>query len=236
MRLTLQSQTMEDVVVIRCRGRIVAGDEAEALQAELERQTQIPGTNLLTVKWVVLQLAGVDYIDSSGLGTLVRMFGVLRAAGGSLKLCQVSPLVLQVLQVTKLLNILPTHSSEEEAIEAFYDRSPAESIELSRTKIVCIDTSRDLLAYVRALLTSSGYEVHITSNLADAKSLVSAMQPKVVICGPGMLGLPTGEAVVEWFRQRPNIQILRLPSDFSTAEAGHAGMDLVNRVQSLLTT
>jgi hypothetical protein len=74
------------------------------------------------------------------------------------------------------------------------------------------------------------------SNLADAKSLVSAMQPKVVICGAGMLGLPTGEAVVEAFRQRPNVQILRLPADFSTAEAGQAGIDLVNRVRSLLTT
>ena len=236
MRLTLQSQTMEEVVVIRCRGRIVAGAETEALQVELERQTQIPGTNLLTVKWVVLQLAEVDYIDSSGLGTLVRMFGVLRAAGGGLKLCQVSPVVLQVLQVTKLLSILPTHSSEEEAIEAFYSRSPDQAVESSRTKIVCIDTSRDLLAYVRALLTSSGYEIHTASNLADAKSLVSAMKPKVVICGAGMLVLPTGEAVVEGFRQRPNLQVLCLPSDFSTADAGQAGTDLVNRVQSLLAT
>ena len=236
MRLTLQSQTTDEVVVIRCRGRIVAGAEAEALQVELERQTQIPGTNLLTVKWVVLQLAEVDYIDSSGLGTLVRLFNALRAAGGSLKLCQVSPLVLKVLQVTKLLSILPTHSSEEEAIEAFYSLSPNEAGGLSRTKIICMDTSGDLLAYVRALLASSGYEVHTASNLADAKSLVSAMQPKLVICGPGMLELPTGEAVVEGFRQRPNVQILRLPSDFSTAEAGQAGIDLVSRVQSLLTT
>jgi anti-anti-sigma factor len=236
MRLTLQSRTMEDVVVIRCRGRIVAGTEAEALQVELERQTQIPGTNLLTVKWVVLQLAEVDYIDSFGLGSLVRMSGVLRAAGGSLKLCQVSPFVLQVLQVTKLLSVLPTHSSEEEAIEAFYRRSPGEATELSRTMIVCIDTSRDLLAYVRAVLTSSGYDVHTASNLADAKVLVSAIRPKVVVCGAGILGLPTGEAAVEGFRQRPDVQILRLPSDFSTAEAGQAGMDLVNRVQSLLMT
>ena len=223
-------------MVIRCRGRIVAGTEVEALQVELEKQTQIPGTNLLTVQWVVLQLAEVDYIDSSGLGALVRMFNALRAAGGSLRLCQVSPLVLKVLQVTKLLSILPTHSSEQEAIEAFYGRSPHEAIALSRTKIVCIDTSRDLLAYVRALLASSGYEVHTASNLADAKRLVSAMQPKVVICGAGMLELPTGDAMVEGFRRRPNVQILHLPSNFSTTEAGQAGIDLVNRVQSMLTT
>jgi hypothetical protein len=44
MRLTLQSQTTEEVVVIRCRGRIVAGAEAEALQAELERQALLTGS------------------------------------------------------------------------------------------------------------------------------------------------------------------------------------------------
>jgi anti-anti-sigma factor len=75
MRLTLQSQKREDVVVIRCQGRIVAGAEVEALQLELEKQTKIPGTDFLAVKLVVLNLAEVNYIDSSGLGTLVRMLG-----------------------------------------------------------------------------------------------------------------------------------------------------------------
>ena len=75
MRLTLHSQLMEDVVVIRCQGRIVAGAEGDALQAELDKQTEIR-------KKVVVHLAEVNYIDSSGLGALVRAFGVLRAAGG----------------------------------------------------------------------------------------------------------------------------------------------------------
>ena len=229
MPLTLHSQLMEDVVVVRCQGRIVAGAEVDALQAELDKQTEI-------TKMVVLYLAEVDYVDSSGLGALVRALGVLRAAGGNLKLCQLSPSVLRVLQVTKLASILPTHESEREAIEAFYGQSPHEAIEWSRTRIVCIDTSRDLLAYVRALLTGSGYEVHTTWNLADAKSLMRAIKPHIVICGAGMMGLPTAAAALENFRQSsPNVQVLHLPPDFSTAEASQAGMDLVNRVQSLLT-
>jgi anti-sigma B factor antagonist len=221
---------MEDVVVIRCQGRIVAGAEGDALQAELDKQTEIR-------KKVVVHLAEVNYIDSSGLGALVRAFGVLRAAGGGLKLCQVSPFVLQVLEVTKLLSVLPTHSTETEAIEAFRKRAYHEAIEPSRTRIVCIDTSKDLLAYVRALLTGSGYEVHTAWNLADGKNLVSAMKPQMVICGAGILGLPMAAAALEKFRQSgPHIQVLNLPSDFSTAEAGQAGVDLVNHVQSLLTT
>jgi len=239
MRLTLHSRLMEDVVVIRCQGRIVAGAEVEALQAELEKQTKLPGTNFLIAKRVVLQLAEADYIDSSGVGALVRMFSVLRAAGGGLKLCQLSPFVLRVLEVTNMLSVFLTYSSEREAIEAFskVPRSTQEALGSSRTRIVCIDSSSDLLAYVSALFKSSGYEVFTTRRLGDAMTLVQATRPRVVICGPGMLALPTGEAALEKFRQSgPNVQILLLPSDFSTADAGQAGADLVNRVQSLLTT
>src|SRR5215831_6097828 len=170
MQLTLQSQLMEDVVVIRCQGRIVAGAEVEALQAELEKQTKIPGTNFLKTKRVVLQLAEADFIDSSGVGALVRMFGVLGAAGGGLKLCQLSPFVLRVLQITNLLSVFLTYSSEREAIEAFFKaaRSPQEALKSSRARIVCIDTSSDLLAYVSALFKSSGYDVFTTRHLGDA--------------------------------------------------------------------
>ena len=231
MQLTLDSSLVDDVVVVRCHGRIVAGAEIAALQAELDKQT-------VFVKMVVLHLADVDYIDSSGLGALVRALGVLRAAGGSLKLCQASPFVVQVLQVTKLLSILPSHASEAEAIEAFYERSPREGKESSSgTNIICVDTSKDLLAYLRALLTSSGYKVHTAWNLMDAKSLVSAIKPQLVICGGGMQGLPTAAAALDYFRERaPKAQILQLPPEFSAAEAGQAGEDLVNRVRSLLTT
>jgi anti-sigma B factor antagonist len=229
MRLTLQSQLLEHVVVIRCQGRIVAGAEVNALQAEMDKHTEIR-------KNVVLHLADVDYVDSSGLGALVRAYGTLRAAGGSLQLCHLSPTVLQVLEVTHLLGVLPIHSSESEAIEAFDRRSPEEHLGSSRPGILCIDSSKDLLAYLRALLTNSGYEVHTAWNLADARQLVGAMKPKLLICGAGILEMPAAAAAIERFSQSgPNIQVLHLPPDFSTAEAGQAGTDLVNSVRSLLT-
>jgi anti-anti-sigma factor len=232
VRLTLQTQLTDDVVVIRCQGRITYGAEVDALQVELEKQTELR-------KKVVLQLAEADYIDSSGLGALARQLGMLRAAGGDLKLCQLSPFALQVLEVTGLLTVLPTYSSEREAVEAFSvsGRSPQEALGSSKTRILCIDTSRDLLAYVTALLKRSGYDVLTSRYLAEAATLVNVTRPQVVICGPGVKGSPTGEAAVEKFRKSaPNVQILHLQSDFSTAEAGQAGVDLINRVRSLLTT
>ena len=115
MQLILQSQNIEDVAVVRCQGRIVAGAEADALRRELENLTRVR-------KKVVLQLADVGFIDSAGLGALVRLFGVLQNAGGGLKLCQLSPFVLQVLQATNLLGVFRTYQSENEAIEAFSER------------------------------------------------------------------------------------------------------------------
>jgi anti-sigma B factor antagonist len=137
--------------VIRCRGRMVSGAEVGSLQSELQKLTEFR-------KRVVLQLAEADYIDSAGLGALVRLFGVLRAAGGDLKLCQLSSFVLQVLRVSNLLSIFRTYASEKEAIEAFSERAryPKEACRPSRTGIVCIDTSSDLLAYVNVQIAKFG--------------------------------------------------------------------------------
>jgi anti-sigma B factor antagonist len=154
MRLSLETQLMKDVVVIRCRGRIVLGKEADVLQAELNKQTELR-------KKVVLNLAETDYLDSRGLGALVRALSVLRAKGGELKLCELHPSVLEVLQVTNLLTVFATYQSEKEAVEAFSagrrpDRTAASP---SATKILCVDTSPDLLAYVSTLLKRAGYQV-----------------------------------------------------------------------------
>jgi len=228
MRLTLQSQLLEQIVVLRCQGRIVAGSEVNALQAELDKHTEFR-------KKVVLHLAEVDYIDSSGLGALVRAHGALRSSGGGLKLCQISAVVLQVLEVTKLSTVLHVHATEAVAIDAFDNPTHHEPIDFSRNKIVCIDPSKDLLAYLRALLSGSGYEVHTAWNLADGKNLLNAMKPQMLICGAGISALPMAGALLEKFQQSGrNVQIIYLPADFSTAEAGQAGTDLIDRVKSLL--
>jgi anti-anti-sigma factor len=227
MNLILQTQILEYVVIIRCQGRIVSGDEVRTLQLEVEKLTHFK-------KRVVLQLAEVSYVDSAGLGALVRLFGVLRFGGGGLKLCQLSPFVLQVLQGTNLLGVIPTYASEKEAIEAFSEGpGPLEKASRTpRTKIVCLDSSDDLLAYLKALLTRAGYEVFTTRHLSDARTLVVATRPGLVIFGPGM---QTSESVIEKFHESdPNLQVLLLPSDFSAAEASQAGTELLNRVRSVL--
>ncbi len=226
MQLILQSRMMGDVVVIHCQGHIVFGDEVRTLQREVEKLTHVR-------KSVVLQLAGVSYVDSGGLGALVRLRNLLRFDGGDLKLCQLSPFVLQVLTATKLHGVFHTYASEKEAIEAFsWALAPPEKTS-GGTRIVCIDSSNDLLAYLNVLLKRAGYEVFTTKYLSDAMILIRATKPRIVIYGSGM---QTSESAIEKFRESvPNVQVLLLPSDFSTAEASQAGTELVDRVRSVLT-
>jgi len=236
MKLTVQSQVMDDVLVIRCKGRISYGDEVEALEAEVHKHTKIAGTDILIVKQVVIQLAETDYVDSSGLGALIRLSGVLRAAGGGLKLCQLSPTVAKVIKLTNLETLFHPYTTEAHAIAAFSSghRTPGESLGSSKTRIVCVDPSSNLLAGLNALLTRAGYEVFTTPRLGDTSTLVGAVAPALVICGPGVMAVPTGPAMIEKFRQNGRLQILQLSADFHTAEAGQAGQDLLAQVNSLV--
>jgi anti-anti-sigma factor len=227
MQLTIETENVGDVVVVRCRGRIVSGDEVRFLQLELEKRTGL-------TKNVVLQMAEVSYVDSGGLGALVRIFGVLRADHGDLKLCRLSPFVVQVLQATNLLGVFHPYPSEKEAIEAFSLRpqTPQEAAHSSSTRIVCLDTSLDLLAYLKVLLQQSGYEVFTTRYPSDAVALAVGTKPGVVVCGPGMR---SNQSAIEKFRNSaPNVKLLHLPPDFSTSEADEAGSDLINRLRLLL--
>ncbi len=229
---------MDGVLVIRCKGRISFGKEVEALEAEVHKHTRIAGTDIFLVKQVVIQLAETDYVDSSGLGAMIRLLGVLRAAGGGLKLCQLSPTVAKVIELTNLETLFHPYTTEAHAIAAFASghRTPGDSMGSTKTRIVCVDPSSNLLAGLNALLTRSGYEVFTTPRLGDASTLVTAVAPALVICGPGIIDHSTAAAIIEKFRQNARLQILQLPADFHTAEAGQAGQDLVAQVNSLVAS
>jgi len=229
MNLTLQSQRIAGVAVIRCQGRIVVGEEVRTLQEEIEKHH-------LETKKYVLQLGEVSYLDSGGLGALVRLLGTLRAHHGDVKLCQVSPFVQNVLQATNLLSLFAIYSTEQEALASFAQR-PAHREEDAwspHTKVLCIDPSSDLLAYMTAVLKRAGFEVKATRYLADASTLLTTMKPRAVICGPG---IQSATPAFEKFRRLdPRTQFLLLPPDFHTSDASDAGLDLVSRLQSLLQT
>ena len=91
-----------------------------------------------------------------------------------------------------------------------------------------------MLAYLSALLKRLGYDVITTRNPSDAQLFMRVTSPHVLICGPGM---QTNKSAMQGFAEiNKKVQLLLLPSDFSTAEAGQAGTDLVNRIKVLLSS
>src|SRR5215472_5381378 len=108
MRLTLQTREVGKVTIVRCQGRIIAGEETELLRAHI--------VNVLRDrKSIVLHLGEVEFIDSSGIGALVRTLTSARQLRGDLKLCNVPEPIHKVLRLTSLTKLFDSHSSEERA-------------------------------------------------------------------------------------------------------------------------
>jgi anti-sigma B factor antagonist len=118
MQLKMSTRTVKGILVLDCQGRIVFGEESAELRDTVK---QLLAQN----KRIVLNLGGVNYIDSGGLGTLVALYTTAHQAGGSIKLCNLTQRVGDLLQVTKLLTIFEVYDSEDKAVEAFLQGAAA---------------------------------------------------------------------------------------------------------------
>src|SRR5207253_3705150 len=101
------------VTVVDLSGRITLGDGSALL-----RKT-IRGLLEEQRKKILLNLADVDYIDSSGIGELVSGFTAVKNQGGDLKLLQLTKKVRDLLQITKLFTVFDIYSDESSAVRSF---------------------------------------------------------------------------------------------------------------------
>jgi anti-sigma B factor antagonist len=227
MSLSLQDRRIGDVTVVTLTGRIVEGPASAALRQHLEGLAQHP--------CVVLNFGGVDFIDSSGLGLLVRLLTRSRAAGGDLKLCEVSSRIREVLRITRLDTLFEMPNSEALAVQAFYQHGA--STPASRrlgTDILCIGRSVDVQAYVRELLGTAGYGVMTVSNLSDALTLIKATRPKLVVMGADLFNAGDSRAREAFRGVDPTLAMIELPADFSGHDAGVAAERLLDQVRTTL--
>ncbi len=112
MALKLNIRKENDVTVVYCAGRIVFGDETTELRDKVKEV-------LAESKQVVLNLGGISYIDSGGLGTLVGLYTSARGLEGDIKLANLTQRVRDQLQITKLVTVFESFDSEEAAINSF---------------------------------------------------------------------------------------------------------------------
>ena len=114
MNFTATRREIGDVTVIDMNGRITLG-EGSSLLRDLVRENLGKGR-----KKIVMNLAGVNYIDSTGLGELVSGFRLVKSEGGELKLLNLNKKVTDLLQITKLYTVFDIHTQETQAVTSFH--------------------------------------------------------------------------------------------------------------------
>jgi len=114
MALTINERDVEGILVLDLQGRIVAGESAGTLRERAYKAAAAENRN------VVLNMKGVDYIDSSGLGTLVAAHSTLTNAGGGLALMNLSKRSAELLILTKLATVFRIFDDEKSAVDSYF--------------------------------------------------------------------------------------------------------------------
>jgi anti-sigma B factor antagonist len=111
--MEIQERSSGDVTILDVRGRMTLG-EGDTLLKDKINSLLLQGQRKL-----LLNLEGVPYMDSAGLGEVVRTFTTVSRQGGSLKLLNLTKRIQDLLLITKLLTVFETFDSESEAVRSF---------------------------------------------------------------------------------------------------------------------
>jgi anti-sigma B factor antagonist len=114
MAFEIHEREREGIVVLDLKGRLTVGEPVSNLREKIRELADDGKIN------VVLNLAEVDYIDSTGLGGLVISFTTLKKAGGALKILNLSKRNVELLILTKLTTVFEVFGDEQDAINSFF--------------------------------------------------------------------------------------------------------------------
>ena len=112
-------RTVDAITILDLTGRLTIDEGAQLLKDKSESLV-FQGRNR-----VIVNLAGVPYIDSGGLGQLVACYTTIAKTGGRLKLLNVGTRNHDLLSITKLVSVFDTFDTELEAIESYAATTPA---------------------------------------------------------------------------------------------------------------
>jgi anti-sigma B factor antagonist len=111
--MQITERSIGDVMVLDLKGKITLGEGDELLKDKVNsliNQGQ---------RKIVLNLGEVPYLDSAGLGEVVRAYTTVSREGGSLKLLNLTKRITDLLSITKLLTVFETFDSENDAVRSF---------------------------------------------------------------------------------------------------------------------
>ena len=111
--LDLKERQAGDVTILDLSGEVRIGDSSVALRDSIRNLADQGKTKVL------LNLGGVKYIDSSGIGELIANYTTVKRQGGQLKLLNLTDRVQNLLVITKLLTVFDSYENEAEALQSF---------------------------------------------------------------------------------------------------------------------
>lgn len=111
--MVIEERVIGDVTVLDLKGKMTLGEGDELLKDKINSMVHQGQKKLL------LNLEGVPYIDSAGLGEIVRTYTTVSRQGGNLKLVNLTKRITDLLSITKLLTVFETFDSEADALKSF---------------------------------------------------------------------------------------------------------------------
>jgi anti-sigma B factor antagonist len=111
--MQIEERVVGDVTILDLKGKITLGEGDEALKDKINSLT------LQNRRQILLNLEGVPYIDSAGLGEVVRTYTTVSRQGGQLKLVNLTKRIEDLLSITKLLTVFETFDNEADALQSF---------------------------------------------------------------------------------------------------------------------
>jgi anti-sigma B factor antagonist len=114
MSLEIEQSEREGIILLHLDGRLIVGEPVTQLRAAIARLAG-EGSNK-----IILNLAKVDYIDSTGLGGMVIGYSMLKKAGGALKLVAMNRRNVELLVLTKLFTVFESYEDDQTAVNSFF--------------------------------------------------------------------------------------------------------------------
>ena len=113
MQLEIRERAVSDVTILEMTGKITIGEGSVQLRDAVSRLLDASRNR------IILNLGGVTYMDSSGIGELVSRFTTTKNSGGKLKLLNLTKKIKDLLMITKLLTVFEIYEDEQTALESF---------------------------------------------------------------------------------------------------------------------
>lgn len=111
--MQIEERQVGEVMILDLKGKITLGEGDEVLK------DKINSLILQNKKRILLNLADVPYIDSAGLGEIVRTYTTVSRQGGQLKLVNLTKRITDLLMITKLLTVFETFDAEQDALKSY---------------------------------------------------------------------------------------------------------------------